>query len=111
MYFQSEEHKKRFDNLRRARNCISNDVLAFCYLVASDLLYSKSGAFTKVEKNEIRPKRINFDNTPYSSTEKEVGKLALHLYSSRYKAPNLNHLLSNADSRTKELIIQAIELF
>lgn len=111
MYFQSEEHEERFKNLRGARNCVSNDVLTFCYLVSSDLLRSKATTFAKIEKNEIHPKRVNLDNTPFSSTEKEVAKLAMHLYSTKYKAPNLNHLLSNADSQTKSLVIQAINLF
>lgn len=111
MYFQSQEHEKRFNNLKKARNCISKDVLAFCYLASSDLLFSKADAFLKVEKNEVRPKRLNWDNTAYSSTQVGVGKLAFHLYSSRYKAPNLNNLLCHADSNTKRLILQAIELF
>lgn len=111
VYFQSKEHEERFNNFKRARNCITNDVLAFCYLATSDLIFSKSNAFMKIEKNEIKPKRLNWDNTPYSTTQIAIGKLAFHLYSPRYKAPNLYNLLCHADPSTKRLILQAIELF
>ena len=110
--FQSTEHQHTFNkliNISGGVEEVGSDVKAFIYLITSDLLRSKlEGLYYINDYNEIianKEGKVEIDN--WSSSEKGVYRLALHLFNPCNKCPSLYNLLGYSDSKTSRLIINA----
>ena len=108
--FQSTEHENAFNkliNISGGIEAVGSDVQAFIYLITSDLLRSKLEDLYYInDYNEIIANKE--DKVPvWSSSEKGVYRLALHLFNSCHKCPSLYNLLGYSDRKTSQLIINA----
>lgn len=110
--FQSTEHQNTFNqliNISGGIQVVGSDVQAFIYLITSDLLRSKLEDLYYInDYNEvIANKEENVPIDVWSSSEKGVYRLALHLFNPCHKCPSLYNLLGYSDRKTSQLIINA----
>lgn len=110
--FQSTEHRNTFNELINISGGVENvgsDVQAFIYLITSDLLRSKLEDLYYINDfNEIianKEEKVAMD--VWSSSQKGLYRLALHLFNPCNKCPSIYNLLGYSDCKTSRLIINA----
>ena len=104
MYFDSSEHKQRFDELMG--NLHSVEAKALIYLATSSILNDLKLIERKDGKLMVR----NVKTSVLSSSQAKLTKLAYHLYDSSKKADSFVSMIDCLDDTNRRVLIQALSI-